>query len=163
MLISNDLMESFEWKSEDWGENWSPILSKSKQALTEIGILHNFANFRQRKGSQGETRRANSDRFLGHNLAQKGSLCDLCHNRKTNWLFFMALQCIKVLLMTSLTLLSRIVNQLTIFVLDLKFAGFFYCNTSNIDPWCNMTIFAGVYCVAINLNFACQHMARRFT
>ena len=88
MMISNDLMENFEWKTEDWGKNQSLILLRSKQALTKIGILHNFANFRQRKDSQGETRRANSDRFLGPNLPQKGPLCDLCHNRKTNCLFF---------------------------------------------------------------------------
>ena len=40
----------------NWGKNWSLILSKSKQALTEIGKRHNFVNFTQRKGSQGETR-----------------------------------------------------------------------------------------------------------
>ena len=56
MTISNDLMESFEWKTEDWGENRSLILSKSKQDLSKIGILHNFANFIQRKDSQAETR-----------------------------------------------------------------------------------------------------------
>ena len=56
MMISNDLMESFEWKTEDWGKNRSLVLSKSKQALTNIGILQKFANFVQRKGSQAETR-----------------------------------------------------------------------------------------------------------
>ena len=56
MMISNDLMESFDWKTQDWGKNRSLILSKSKQALTEIGKRHNFVNFTQRKGSQGETR-----------------------------------------------------------------------------------------------------------
>ena len=56
MMISNDLMESFEWKTEDWGKNRSLILSKSKQDLSKIGILHNFANFIQRKDSQAETR-----------------------------------------------------------------------------------------------------------
>jgi hypothetical protein len=56
MMISNDLMESFEWKTEDWGKNRSLVLSKSKQALTNIGILHKFANFVQRKSSQAETR-----------------------------------------------------------------------------------------------------------
>ena len=59
---------------------------------TEIGILHDFAKIRQRKGSQGKT---NSDRFLGPNLPQKGPLCDLCHNRTKNWLFLMAFTCIK--------------------------------------------------------------------
>ena len=97
LMISNDLMENFEWKTEDWEKNRSVFLSKSKQDLTEIGILHNFANFRQRKGSQRETRRDNSDRFLGPNLPQKGPLCDLCHTRKKNWPFLMAFPCIKFL------------------------------------------------------------------
>ena len=56
MMILNDLMESFEWKTEDWGENRSLNLSKSKHDLSKIGILHNFANFIQRKDSQAETR-----------------------------------------------------------------------------------------------------------
>ena len=64
------------WKilMKDWGlrENRSLILLGSKQSLTKIGMLHKFANFRQRKDSQGGTRRANSARFLGHNLPQKG-------------------------------------------------------------------------------------------
>ena len=40
----------------DWGKNRSLILLGPKQSLTKIGMLHNFANFRQRKSSQAETR-----------------------------------------------------------------------------------------------------------
>ena len=49
-----------------------PHFTWIKTIPAKIGMLHNFANFRLRKDSQGETRRANSARFLGHNLPQKG-------------------------------------------------------------------------------------------
>ena len=44
------------WMIEDWRKNWSLISLQSKQSLTKIGMLHDFANFRQRKSSQAETR-----------------------------------------------------------------------------------------------------------
>ena len=97
MMISNDLIESFEWKTEDCGENRSLILSKSKQNLTKIGILHNFANFRQRKDSQGETREQIVTDFWDPINPKKVPSVICATIVKKTGRFLMAFHCIKFL------------------------------------------------------------------
>ena len=64
MMISNDLMESFEWKTEDWGKNRSLILSKSKQALPELEYYITLPISDRGKAVKERQGEANSDRFL---------------------------------------------------------------------------------------------------
>ena len=126
MMISNYLMESFEWKTEDWGENRSLILSKSKQDLSKIGILHNFANFIQRKDSQEETREQIVTDFWDPINPKKVPSVIFATIVKKTGLFYGISMCHEFLEQ----FFDVTLQQQTIFIRELNFAGFFYCNTS---------------------------------
>ena len=128
MMISNDLMENFVWKTEDWGKN------RSLSLLIFITFFQNQNKPWQRlehyitlpisvRGKAAKQRQIVTD--FWDNFSQKDPLWELCHNRKKNWLFLLAFLCIHIFWWHHSVSFALRGHQLTIFALDFNLPGFF--------------------------------------